>query len=595
MTTHLIKLNRSLLEQFRLFLDQKESKLADQLMLSAPLIPGSIEKIPLQGSGHLRLSQALQMLGERLRGYKEQEVSEEEWRSGIALVNQALWEYAELLQDAVQELVFQLQQADFNSWNHNFFVVVSAFKELLFQRIEDLIWTYRRLEELLLAYRARARRLKNLWGFFGKFFRWFSGPLDRSILNHLFRSEELLSMHYKQFTASYESFNAMAAKEKEEERKFQNFWGLKELPSEQRDLFIELHRLVKISEENSKTLVLKPQNLIAATKNLAKSGKVSLLFRSYIRELRKKLFEMSRKWQNESDSALEEVVGGLKSELLILGKVIGSYREMWLSSAANPYLKTRWSFTEWIIGPEPRKTKDLKLQIYEIETLASWYQHLLEAIKKGEIENSDIKRRLLFEEIDQILHEMGQPLSSRSSLQGRAERLISLIEKADELGSSLGNVQEPLTRIFLRALRSDAKYQVLHDFLQFENLYSIHRGLMPPLHDPAHEKRVKLFYCVIHHVQYWLKEHLMVENGENLETEEAAIQEELQKLLASLQKDQIPIHERTTHLQMLLEYRYIFSCFFHSLRPHNVEGREVRSQFSFVDQYLDAIEIRLAT
>lgn len=594
MATYFIKLNRPLLDEFRLFLDQKESKLADQLLLSTPMLPGHrMEKIPLHGSGHLRLAQALQILGTRVRGYKEEQISNEEWRASVVSVNHSLWEYTDLLQDTVQEFIFQLQQTNLNSWNHNFFIVASSFKELILHRIEDLIWTYRRLDELFLTYRAICQKRKHFLIFFEKIFSKFSNVLDRSILNHLFRSEELLSMHYKRFSMDYEAFSSMLAKEKDEEAKFQHFQCLKELPQEQRELFTQLHHLIKIAEENRKISALKSEDLTTAIKNLAKAGKVSLLFRNYAKELKRKLFDTSEQWKIERDLSLKERTEELIIELSTLANLVRNYREVWLRSATTPYLRTRWSFTEWIVGPEPRKTKDLKVQLYEIETLSTWYQSLLQAIKNPKSVHLDTEKTSLFMQMDEMLHEMGQPLSSRNHIARHAEKLIDLIQKADELGGSYGPVQELLTKVFLRALRMDSKYQVLHDFLQFENLYAIHRGFLPPIDEPSHEKRIKMFNQLIHRIQYWLKEHLLAENYESLEMEEAAIQEEFQKFLARLQNENISDEEKNTYSLMLLEYRYTFSCFFHSLRTFETEGKEIRSQFTFVDQYLDAIENKL--
>ena len=73
-----------------------------------------------------------------------------------------------------------------------------------------------------------------------------------------------------------------------------------------------------------------------------------------------------------------------------------------------------------------------------------------------------------------------------------------------------------LTNLFLKALRYDSKYQVLHDYPHFEELYAIHKGFMPKVHDSHHEQRMKLFQHVVHHVQYWLNEHAVQQHAHDL-------------------------------------------------------------------------------
>lgn len=583
-----LHLSYATLEQFRDFLDKQEAKLADVLLLAtSPAINSKTQgPLHLHGSGHFRLSQALQALTTRMRHLREGDTTLSEWRSAVLVINKAFWDYVEVLEEAEKELSHHVEAVDISGWTENFYRIVVSFKELLAHRIEDLIWVTFRVEDLLLTYRSICKKRKNLWMVFGYILKRFSNTLDRAILQHLYAAESALSAQYKAFNTSYEALNSFMPEIKLKEAKFLNFSLWNEKDPEHQRLMIKLYEWIALYEKNSKLEALDPQLILRAIKNVAKPGLMSAIFRECIDGIKKNFFQDCISWQNERDPSIRIHLQTLEEGLDHLKTFIGSYREILLRAESDPYAKTRRRLTEWIVGPEPRKTRDFLQLLYQIDFLKRLFSTLFNSLDRQQTRKASVKGKLR-QQIYEVLHEMGQPLSSRNLIQGRAEKLIELIGELDELGSSEGDVHDLITEVLLRALHYDAKYQVLNNDSRFEEIITIHQNLGYPIEDPEHLNRIKVFKSVIKHVENWLKKKEIQNHIHELDLDEGAVQESLQGLLASVQRGS---YLEETCYEMLLEYRYLFSRFFHALRKYETEGKEIRSQFSFVDHYLEAIE-----
>lgn len=589
-------LSFAMLEQFREFLDKQEAALADSLLLATiPAIDSKVQTpLHLHGSGHFRLAQSLQVMTTRIRNLHEGKTTQEEWSSAVTIINKAFWSYVEVLEGAVQELFSHMDKVDLNGWSEDYYNVVTSFKELLAHRIEDLLWVFKRVEDLMIAYKLICKRQKNIWMIFGKLLSRFSHALDKTILENLAKSDEVLAIRHKSFDVSYNALRVLIPEIQEKESRFASFPVFITLEKEQRDLIIKLYRLIALNDKNAKLKTLNQQLLVDTMNNVAKAGSVCSHFRHYLALIRKKLFEYCLTWQNEHDPVIQKPIHALEKELDFVKNMIGSYREMLARSESRPYGQTRWPLTEWIVGKEPRKTRDLLHLLYQIDSLKKLFPAIDLAVeRKGLQEGYLLKRNRLKKQMDDVLHEMGQPLSSRSLIQVKADRLIELIDLTDELGGSLGDVRGMITEVLLKAMHFDAKYQVLNDYPRFHEIYAIHEGLMEPLNDPEHIKRTKLFQSVIQHVEHWVRKHEVEQHAPELEVDEAAINESLQEILGAIQRDNLSAEDKQQYDQMLLAYRYQFSQFFHYLRSFETEGKAIRSQFAFVDHYLDAIEAKL--
>ena len=313
-----LKFNHALLQQFRAFLDQREAKLADELTLTIIPSPGELGKVHLHGSGHMKLTQALQTLTTLIRDLNEDQIPPDKGYSAIGVVNRALWSYVEVLDGAVYELIQQLQQTDIQSWDQHFFEVVLAFKELLVHRIEDTIWLYKRLEDLFLTYRAVCRKRKNFWIVFGRVVSYFSSLLDGTLFKHLVRAEENLNRAYKSFSTGFKSYQAMCVIAEEKSLKFKDFIIFQQLSFNHQSQLLALFRLLRIREENIRQKLLDQAYIDQAIKNLGKSTLFGLYFRDFFKHLKEQFFNISRQWQEKHEKNIEIPLMDLKRELYLL-------------------------------------------------------------------------------------------------------------------------------------------------------------------------------------------------------------------------------------------------------------------------------------
>lgn len=568
------KLSYGLLEELREFLDRQEAKLADTLLLA---MPSSGATLPLYGTGHLRLAQALERMSSQIRQDKA-----EKSRSSIEVVNGAFWEYVEVLESASAELIERVQHSSLNSWTEEFYYIILGFKELLVHRIEDLIWVFRRIEELFFSVNSSRFMFR-----FKKLFKGLFTLLDKSILNRLSRTEEALHIHAKNFALCFEALRKYIEQSRVSETKLLNFPIFPALSFGQQETLLFLCRFLKVLEENKKHHVLKDSEIIRTIRGIAKPGTLTLYFREYLQMVRRSFFEIARLWRETFDSNLVQGLLDLQEELDSLQTLIGRYREIHLNSY-------RFALSRWIVGPEPRKTRDLLALLYDIDTLKRLFAELLKTIEKGQGYDRMIKHLELQRDMDEVLHEMGQPLSSRSMIQSKAERFTEYWELADELGGSLGEISGLVTKWLVKAMRYDTVTQVFPSIPRFGELFMVHQGCIRPIVDSRHEMRMKLFSQVIRHALLWVKQHAVEKHERDLEVDEASLHETFQNFLAMIQRKEMPeAGGWDVYFEMLLDYRYLFAKFFYALKLSEGEGKACRAHFYFVDHYLEAIEMQL--
>lgn len=565
------KLSYGLLQELREFLDKQEAKLADSLLLAA--IPTSVVPLPLHGTGHLRLAQALERMSVQIR--KDQQIPG--WKAPLEVVNGAFWEYVEVLESAAGELIERIHHSSMTVWNDEFYYVVLGFKELLVHRIEDLIWVFRRIEGLFFSVHSSFRKL----------FKSIFTLLDKSILNHLFRTEEALHIQAQNFTLCFNALRKSIEESRINETKLLGSPVFPSLPGGQQETLLFILRFLKVYEENKKHPILEEEKILTTLKGIAKPGILTIYFREYLQKVRSAFFDTARQWRETLNPGISGALFNLQVELDLLKAIIGSYREILL----RPF---RFSFTQWIIGPEPRKTKDLLLILYDIDTLNRLFSSLKGTIEKGISVDLMAKYLEVQRKMEEVLHEMSQPLSSRHLIQTKAERFVECWELADELGGSHGDVEDLMTKALIKALRYDTAIQAFPSMPRFGELYMIHQGCLLPIDNLEHDKRMKLFGQVIRHVEQWLKEHTVEKHSGDLDVDEASLHEAFQNFLALIQRKEVPEKGGwDLYYQMLLDYRYLFAKFFYALKLFEGEGKVVRAHFFFVDHYLEAIEMQL--
>ncbi|MDP1880819.1 MAG: hypothetical protein Q8K60_07755, partial [Parachlamydiaceae bacterium] len=467
--------------------------------------------------------------------------------------------------------------------------------------LEDLMWLIKRLEKPMQEFIKKEAK-QSLWS---KLTRSRKSCMDFHLLKNLEKSESYLKKEFDQFNLRYHEFLFLKGKADEELKKVQYYPILSLLDMQQQDLYIQLMRLLKLMELNPHPKKEVGKETIRALKNLSSVDMVIQLFKVYHHELRSSLFKSSLEWKSlsqekdlfdEAVTRLKEKIKEDQEELQAFLQIMSQYRRFILKNDSNPYVGSRWGFSEWIVGPEPAKSKEILTLIYHTEELNQLLTRFTSSLNQDSEEMAD-RKVILEQEIEQTLHEMGQPLISKSMMKKRAEELLEQLHKYDEIGDPSMEAINFVEHTLSVALREDWKYHLLHDFPLFHQIYRLHLGIAGHRHDIAHSSRVNRFNQIMKHIEVWITKDEIYSHIHQIQMDINDLKIYLQEFLASVQrsvkeKSQDPFFDETLHhfYQQLLECRYLFGGFFLLLMKENRDGQELRNQFLFVDQYFESIE-----
>ncbi|WP_068468321.1 hypothetical protein [Candidatus Protochlamydia phocaeensis] len=600
----LIDLDRKIIDQLEQYLQQKETRLAHQILnMIQPLPSESFAPLLPFAGGQLKLSEAVEGFSKQVRQFIKGGINQMPNDGGQRIVqemNAALWEFTEVLESCAVELFQQVRLVSVDKWHLSISNVVHAVKDMLIHRIEDLIWAIRRLEKPLKDYCQKCQKKAGLWKRWMSIWRRF---LDPGLLRNLEQSEKFLKRQYAIFNQIYSQYMHLSVKVEDYLQKMKNFpvFALLDIPEQ--NLYVDIFRLLKMLELNRQPKGQLAQETIRSLKQLASVDNAIKIFRIYYRELKDAFFNSSLELKSlDSDSELRE--GGVQKlkgkvveyqhELQQLIKTMGHYRSFMLKTDANPYIRSRWGFTEWIVGPEPAKAKRLLNLIYSAEELNLGYGGFLDSLNRG-LDEQQRRENAAHHELERLLHEMGQPLISRAMMRSRAERLLTLIKECDEVGSPKMETIQYVENVLAKAMREDWKYHVLHEFPAFHEIYRTHQGLSEYFEDPAHAFRLERFRLLFDQIEDWVRRGDVYAHVHEIELDINDMKTYLQDFLATVQRaakerSSDPFLDESIHRfrQQLLEYRYLFGQFFRLILAK--DGQQLRSQFLFVDQYFETVE-----
>lgn len=589
----ILSLNRILLDELNHFLELKEAELAEKLLvflLSKSVFREIFEKIDL-----LNVTYAVNLLAER----KSEVISNEVKKEKLKKINQFFWDYAEILEESSLELFHRFKLIGIDQWNQELFRVFESVNELLIYHIEDLLWNISKLEIFLREIDYSAK--KKPFGFFSKVYWFFSPLIDKKLIYNLKKTKFYLNKKFKKVKLNSTIFFQELEKIEQLANKFKELHAFELLEPEEKSKFFTFFRLIRLWEANVRKKIFSREEILKAIREYTPPKKALHLIKHYFMELKNQLFKVSKEWKEKRDFSIKVKVQSLKEELLTLGTLVTQFRQMLLDTNPDPYIRTRLGFGEWIVGKEPRQTKELRDFIYEIERYVYFYKHLESSIELSKKKDSENKRLQIENEIEKILHSMGQPLASRSALGKKSERLLQLLEDCDELGGSLGIESKFIRKVFIRALRYDWKYQTIPENPKFINLIKIHFGLSDKSGSLAYESSILKFKEVMQQIEKWVKNNDTFKHLKEIETDISDVKEKLQEFLALTNRLMEMSEESKAHKEsieneisfQLLEYRVLFAEFFAFLKNSGVDGRMVRSQFLFADHYFEAVELML--
>lgn len=605
----IVGLDQGVVSQLDQYLQEKEGRLAQQIQNSIPSEPTEkfTPSLPTPIGIHYKLSEAVEGLTKKIRRAiaNDTQLPKDECKSLVKEINTALWELTDVLEGCVVELFQQINQVNLDKWHRSLSQVVSAIKEILVHRLDDLIWVVRRLEDPLREFQEKCGVKSN---YSSGFFLLRSHAIDPGIMIHLNQSEEYLKTHYDAFHKRYKEYVQLSVKVEEQLQKMKNFPQLALLEVEEQNLYIDIFRLLKLLELNPQPKKSLGQDTVKALKNLCSVDGVIHNFQTYLNKIAAAFFNCSlelKSFTPEMESGKEDIENlGIKSkenanELQHLLVTMMQYREFMLQNDPNPYIRSRWGFTDRSVAPEPAKARALRNMIYTAEQLKGWYERFLGSIKEDPLTQQK-KEDHAHIEIDRLLHEMSQPLISYQMMRYRAEQLLEHIMKCDELGSNQMSTVYYIQDVLSKALRVDWKYHVLHEFSLFHEIYQLHLGLVERIEEPAHAFRLEMLQNLLEQIERWVEKDDVYSHIHEIEMDMSDLKMYLQDFLATVQrankdKSKDPFLEDTvTKLKLqLLEYRYLFGKFFSQVISQGLEGQQLRNQFLFVDQYLETVESQL--
>lgn len=603
----IIDLDRKIIDQFENYLEQKENRLSQQI---TSLIPTTYDtSSPVLPNLHpLKLSEAVEIFSKQVRSaiqteYDDEKHSPRQVEKIENDLNKNLWGYVEMLESSATELYEQVKQVPINKWHEGIAEVVQHLKDIFSHRIEDLMWAIRRLENPLKSYcqqfQSKNQKQKRNWSFFG------NNYLDRNLLRNLQQTEKYLKNQQLAFTRRYQDFLSLNIKTEEYLDEMKGFPVLALLEVADQNLYVDVFRLLKMLELDKRSKKEVMAETTQALKQLAGIDTITDVFDVYLAELEEAFFNSSLEWKSfdrreenyiEAYMRLQSKVFNYQRELKELLKTMSRYRLFVLKNDPNPYVRSRWGFSEWIVGPEPKKSKKILEMIYSAEELNGYFSQFLKSLSQDPYEQYQ-KEFESQQEIDNLLHEMGQPLISHAMMRDRAEKLLDRLKEYDEVGSSELSTISYFENVLAKAMREDWKYQVLFDFPLFHQIYRTHEALSEHFDDIAHVTRLDNFFEIFDQIEGWVEERDLFSHTNGIEEDMNDLKSYLQDFLATVQraekdKSNDPFLDETIHKfsKQLLEYRYVFGQFFSTIMKKNKEGVQLRNQFLFVDQYFETVE-----
>lgn len=604
----IIDLNLKVVERLEQFLQEKEDRLAHQILNIIPLssTPSLVPSL-LASEVPIKLSEAVEGLSKRARLAAKSEIGDQQGEMRpekvVKEVNAIFWEFTEVLEGCVLELFQQIRQVPIDRWHLSLSSVVQSIKNVLIHYIDDLIWVIRRLEKPLKEYCQKLHvQGQKSW------LNWFSfgeSYLDPKLLRNLQQTEKFLKDQYDDFQQSYKEFMRLSAQVEDHLEKMKTYPVLALLDLPDQNSYIDTFRLLKTIELNPHTKKEVAKDTVRALKRLSSTEKVIHVLRIYYRELKDAFFKSSLEWKSlnqESENfkndreRLQGKGQEYQLELKELMHTMSSYRTFILKNDSNPYVRSRWGFSEWIVGPEPAKAKKLTNMIYSAQELDEFFSRFNGSLARDPLTQQEIESNA-HQEIDKLLHEMGQPLISRSMMRNRAEQLLEELRQCDEIGSPHLSTVYYVEDVLCKVMRLDWKYHVLHELPLFHQIYHLHQGLSEYFDDPTHAYRLERFRLLFDQIKGWVEKEGIYSHVHEIDLDMNDMKTYLQDFLALVQctvreKSQDPFLDETAHKlrHQLLEYRYLFGQFFLSIMSKSFDGMQFRNQFLFVDQYFESIE-----
>jgi hypothetical protein len=593
-------LEASMVSELADYLEKKETCLGRQLIGSVHLLshlPALID----QPRACLSLPEAVELFAKKV-SFSLQDakgISASEAAQTCQLVNEALWNYLEVLESCTNEFFQQLDQIGFDQWNEPFLQNATGMKELLSAHLETLLQyvvpSSSTLSALLQAYRNPSVRNKLMHKLFRR------SLLDPALNAAVKKCQKFLNFRFQLFLEKYKGYMQLKQSIEVCQQQFYSFHCFLSLELSLQSRLKQLHFLLSIWSDNLSARALSRMETVRAVRGVGSPESIADLLQAYLRAIKQAVFERSRAIKVPVDDPLE----GKKAIIQSTHHILADYeREIALlrhfTATYQRYIQKGQSMLSvpasqsWFRPAEPHLVKQLQSIMEACEQLSHLCAHFREALVPEK--NQEIPASLT-NEISRCLHEMGQPLASREWMRNHAKILLKKLAQLDEIAAVDSHLVSYVGSILCKALREDWKYHVLPYFPLFESIYKTHKNIIGTLSDKQHHKRLSGFHRVLSQLDEWVKYGECARRMQEIELDLGDIKNHLQSFYAELQAMEAAEKPWTKSLstmrEQLLEYQFLFSSFLHQLSFDNPEVRLLRRQLLFVDQYFDAIDSKL--
>lgn len=509
-------------------------------------------------------------------------------------LNQAIWNYLELIEGNIVELFEQINRANVNFWNEILLDNLTAITLILQDYLAELDLLIGVLEDLLREKRTIPYIANTPFYWLIHFIFKRSSFLDRQIRVNIKNSQAFLNIQFSSLQAKINKTITEKYKIAKEVKSLKKQIGLSQMDKIEREQFLNFYKSLMLWNFVIQNKMISKQDFWKYFDFTYPPKKIIELLLNYDEGLFNSFYRLCREWREAHDIKIIEKMELLAHERLLLENILHKYRSMLLFLNPNPYISTKLGFSEHVVGMEPTHSLHLKEILFSLADLKKLMQRFNENLIKQTLEDSETKHNRLKQAIELLTHQMGQPLMSRKSMAGLIDKMLTSLEELDELGGSAGDVGELITAALLTLLNYDWSYQILYENERFNELYHIHLQLEKKGESLVQESQLRKIKGRLNELKSLLKQpdpFKIINDAESSLTEINALlqaffyatkiawekADEMEKILL---EEKIKLD--------LLEYYALFSHFLGCLSKNEPNGKLFLNSFFTVKQYLDA-------
>lgn len=564
-------LDSEMSEDIKAYLDKKRQVLKEALSLAFLLPPEHAPMLPAPDS-EINLREI------------NQKIQAGEWRGDYKLLEASIHvilnEYVEILQGMVHGLFDQLGRAGIDQWSPQLYEKVDAAKDLLLERNVEAETLIKGLNKTLKTLHDKTQEK----GWMEKIKAPFQSYIDPDLIKKTRETTQFLNSQSKDFSKQFLFLTQSYEQIAKEEQAFSNFLVLDTLEPAARDFYVRTFRLVRLFDLNRKEDKLPPKMVAKSLKHSLPAGKVNRNLHEYLHAMQDGLCQVAKTCKEHLDASSQAVICFARSEIHSFKLTVEKMHLFW-----KEHEGVKRGVISFFKKHVPRRAQELSQLSKEAVELDASYKRLLN-ISEGGAKEDPVVVRARLQTVDNLLHDLNQPLLSNALFKKKAEELSLKLLELDELTSTSEQVIFSVRKALIALSLLDLHYHELSEMENFHKAYDIHRGMLEIPLSPSHYKRMKLYYKVINQIKHGIKAHDLNEHAKEIEHEIHDAQEALQEFFRLSQNGGLQLFSMQ---EELLEESHLFDNFFYFLKKKDLEGRYLRQEFAFVDNYFDAIRTNL--